>query len=135
MAMTNDIDDLKRGYRSIKAPPHLATRVRAEVQDRPFWRHNWVPAGATIMAIVAVVWLGPFIFQISSTDTRPTKPSLSAIASLKPEKPTGTTMSLADIRSVKRPALPQRPRLKTTKPQTRLDTENDLLKEKDHVFI
>ena len=133
--MTNDIDDLKRDYESVNAPPYLATRVRAEVADQPFRRRSWVPAGATIMAIVAVVWLGPFVTQISSTDERPSKPSLTAIATLKPEKPQGTAVSLAKIRTVKRPILPTRPRLKTTKPQTRIDKENDLLKEKDHVFI
>lgn len=133
--MKYEIDDLKEDYRSIKAPPHLATRVRAEITVLAVRRRNWVPAGATIMAVVAVVWLTPFIAQLSSTDAQPSKPSLTAIASLKPEKPKGTTVSLTKIRTVKRPVLPTRPRLKTTKPQTRFDTENDLLKEKDHVFI
>ena len=133
--MTNDIDKLKDDYRAIKAPPHLATRVRAQVKDTRFRRYNWVPAGATAMAIVAVFWLVPLLSVQTTSDSALRKPSLTSIAALKPTKPQGTPINLAQIRTVSRPSMPERPRIKTTKPQTRLDTENELLEEKDHAYI
>jgi len=133
--MTNDIDKLKDGYQAINAPPQLATRVRARVKDTRFRRYNWVPAGATAMAIVAVFWLVPLLSVQTTSDSAPRKPSLASIAALKPPKPQGAPMSLAQIRTVSRPSMPEKPRIKTTKPQTRLDTENELLEEKDHAYI
>ena len=104
--MTNDFDKLKERYRSIDAPPYLATRVRAQVAGKAFRRRNWVPVGATAVAVVAVIWLAPVITQLSSNDEQPSKPSLSSIASLKPQKPQGVSVSLNSIRTVKRPTLP-----------------------------
>jgi len=133
--MTDQFDELKRAYRDIKAPPHLTTRIRAEVGDQRVRSHSWVPAGATVMAIVLVAWLAPFVGEQTQTPSAvPSKPSLSAIVALKPNAPPGTSVSLSKLRTVKKPKLPSKPRFKATKPQTNLELENDLLKEKDHVF-
>ena len=131
--MTEDIDKLKSDYRDIKAPPHIATRIRAEVADQPSRSHSWMPAGATIMAIVLVAWLAPFLDK-QTTSAVPSKPSLSAITSLKPDAPARTSVSLTRLKTVKKPKLPAKPRLKTTKPQTNLESESDLLEEKDYVL-
>lgn len=135
--MTNeskDIDSLRQGYRRIKAPPHLATRIRAEVADQPIRSHSWMPAGATVMAVALVALMVPFFGQQSvKPATVPSKPSLSALAALKPDAPPATSVSLSKLRTVKKPKLPAKPILKTTKPQTHLNLENNLLEEKDHV--
>lgn len=131
--MTENIDELKEGYRNIKAPPQLATRIRAEVAEQTVRRHTWMPAGATVMALVLVVWLAPLIVQQSTPPALPGKPSLTAIAALKPDAPAGTSVSLSQLKTVKKPKLPAKPQLKSTKPQTKLESENDLLEEKDYV--
>ena len=33
--MSEVLDELRANYRDIKAPQHLATRIKAEVSDRP----------------------------------------------------------------------------------------------------
>ena len=59
--MSDDIEQLRQKYRDIKAPAHLATRIRAEVADRPVRSQNWMPVGATAMAVVIVAWLAPYM--------------------------------------------------------------------------
>lgn len=131
--MTENIDKLKSGYRDIKAPAHIATRIRAEVSDQTSRSHSWMPAGATIMAIVLVAWLAPFPGE-HTTSAVPSKPSLTAIAALMPDAPARTSVSLSQLKTVRKPKLPEKPRLRTTKPQTNLESEIDLLEEKDYVL-
>lgn len=133
--MTDEFDELKRAYRDVKAPPHLTTRIRAEVGDQSARSHSWIPAGATIMAIVLVAWLLPYVGeQTAPPSATPSKPSLSAIAALKPDTPAHTSVSLSQLKTVEKPKLPAKPQLKRTKPQTNLDIESDLLEEKDYVL-
>lgn len=133
--MTDEFDELKRTYRDVEAPPHLATRIRAEVGDQSARSHSWMPAGATFMAVVLVAWLAPYVGeQTAPPSATPSKPSLSAIAALKPDKPPRTSVSLSRLKTVTKPKLPARPQLKRTKPQTNLDIESDLLEEKDYVL-
>ena len=133
--MNDDIDNLRRDYRGIDAPPHLATRIRAEVADRPVRSHSWMPAGATLMVVAAAVWLVPYLAQVQSTAPEtPTKPSLTAIATLKPDKPDVRAPNLSQLRSVKRPSMPAKPRMKPVKPQSQFNLENELLEEKDHAY-
>jgi hypothetical protein len=133
--MNERLDELKKAYRDIAAPPHLATRIRAEVGDRPIRRRAWIPAGATTLAVLALAFLAPYIAQQSATTTSvPNKPSLVALATLKPDKPAGTPTSLSRVRSVTRPKMPAKPRPDAQKPQTKLDTETEFLKENDHAL-
>lgn len=133
--MTDQVDELKQAYRDIKAPPHLATRIQAEVADQRVRSHSWVPAGATAMAIVLVAWLAPYVSeQTASPSAAPSRPSLTAIAALKPDAPAGTSVSLSQLKTLKKPRLPTKPKLKATKPQTNLDEERDLLEEKNYVL-
>ncbi len=133
--MNDDIEKLKHDYRNIEAPAHLATRIRAEVADRPVRRHSWMPVGATLMVVVAAVWLVPYLAQLEQTPSpTPTKPSLSALATLKPDKPQVAAPSLSKLRSVKRPSLPPKPKMAPAKPQTYIEFENELLEEKDHAY-
>ena len=126
------LDGLKRDYRTIEAPPHIATRIRAEVADRPMRRHRWMPATATAMVAITAVWFLPALWQQQGIDAqRPSKPSLSAIAALKPDKPAAAP-SLTQLRTVPKPRMPSKPQLRRAKPQTNF--ENEDLKEKDHAY-
>ncbi len=136
--MTNDIDKLKRDYRAVEAPPHLATRIRAEVGDRTYRHRAWLPAAVTMVLAVGLAL--PFLWQgttpqppeQSTRTSQPTSPSLSALTSLTPDKPKVTTPNLSQLRSVPTPSMPPRPRLNTQRPQSSLDTEHENLQEKDH---
>ena len=134
--MTDNIGELKKDYRDIKAPSHLATRIRAEVADQPLRTHSWIPAGATVMAILLVAWIVPYVGeQPPKPSAVPNKPSLAALAALAPDKPTGTSPSLSKVRSVKVPKMPAKPRLKPKNPQSNYDFEIDLMEENDHAHI
>jgi len=133
--MTDQFDELKQAYLDVKAPPHLARRIQAEVADQRVRSHSWLPAGATAMAIVLVAWLTPYVGeQTASPSATPSKPSLTTIAALKPAAPAGTSVSLSQLKTLKKPRLPAKPKLKATKPQTNLDAEHDLLEEKNYVL-
>ena len=133
--MDNEFDQLKDAYRDIAAPPHLATRILAEVGDRPGRRHRWVPAGAALTAVLALAFLVPFIARQSATTTPvPNKPSLVAVAALKPDKPAGTPTSLIRVRTVTRPKMPPRPRPDAGRPQTKLNPDTEFFEEKDNAL-
>lgn len=133
--MTEEWDSLKQGYRDIKAPSHLATRIRAEVADDPLRTRSWILAGATVAAVFIVAWFAPNIGEQPVTPAaRTSKPSLSAITALKPSAPVGTSVSMSHLKTVKKPKLPTKPRLNATKPQSNLKLESDLLEESHNVL-
>ena len=131
--MSEELDELRANYRDIKAPQHLATRIKAEVSDRPLRSHGWMPATATAMVAALVALLLPVFWQQAGVDApQPTKPSLSALASLKPDKPEVRTPNLSQVRSPRAPRMPKKPRLKKDQPQTQYRFEDEVLKENDH---
>ncbi len=133
--MSDETEKLRRDYRAIEAPQHLATRIRAEVADKSIRPHAWMPIGATLVVIAAAVLVLPYLMQLQpSTMPAPTKPSLSTLAALKPAKPSVPAPSLSQLRSVKRPSLPPKPKMAPAKPQTHIEFENELLEEKDHAY-
>jgi hypothetical protein len=131
--MTDSVDKLKRDYRDIEAPAALATRVRAEVADRASRPHSWMPATATVLVVVAALWLLPYS-DVPPTDTaaKSSKPSLSTLATLKPGKPDVPAPSLSSLRSVKVPKMPRKPKLAPADPQTNSLFESELMEEMDH---
>lgn len=131
--MNKELDQLRHEYRNIKAPPHLATRIRANVGTAPRRSRRWVPAAAATVLVAAVVWLSPLVDQ--TTSESPVKPSLSALAALKPEKPAVRTPGLSKLRSVSVPRMPAKPKLDSTKPQTNKTDDLGILKEKDHANV
>lgn len=131
--MNDELDNLKKHYRDIEAPPYLASRVRASVADKPRRSHLWLPAATLTALAAAAVWIIPFGEQPSAD--LPRKPSLSALASLKPEKPAVGTPSLSQIRTVSVPKMPVKPTVKPAKPQTNSINEPKILKEKDHANV
>lgn len=136
--MSEDLEELKRGYRKISAPPYLATRICAEVADQPPAKSHWMPIATTTLAVAAIVWVLPFALQQPAQSTaKPTKPSLSALAALKPDKPKRATPTLSQLKSVSIPAAPVRPKPRTTVPRSETGTEfeNELLEETKNVYI
>ena len=136
--MSKELEEIKRDYRKVSAPPHLATRIRAELADRPPSRSNWVPLVTTALAVASIAWMLPFAMQQQVPQTtKPTKPSLSALAALKPDKPTRAAPSLSRLKSVSIPAAPSRPQPRTTVPRSGIDTElqNETMEETNHVYI
>ena len=135
--MTDDLEQLKRDYRNIEAPPHLAARIQAAVADRSTRRRRWLPALATVAAAVAVISVTTVVLQQQSGQTMtPRSPSLAMLSRMTPDKPAVPAPSLSNLRSVKTPALPPKPKLnQPTKQQTFFDIENDVQKETDHAYI
>ena len=131
--MTEELDQLKQDYRDIKAPPYIATRIRAGVGDDPRRAHRWMPAAAATVLVAAVVWLSP-LTEEPMTAT-PAKPSRSALAPLKPKKPAVSAPSLSKLRTVSVPRMPAKPKLDSKKPQTNKTDDLGTLKEKDHANV
>ncbi len=132
--MTEELEQLKRDYRAIKAPPHLATRIRASIGDERRPSSRWLPAIAATAIAVAAVGLFPLIDQPSGA--APLKPSLSTLATLKPEKPAVPAPSFSKLRSVSVPRMPAKPKPpKPPKPRTNQTSESEYLKEKDHANV
>ncbi len=138
--MTDDLDKLKRDYRAVEAPPHLATRIRAEVGSRTYRSRPWLPAAVTMVLAIGIAL--PILWQQTTPQppepaetpraSQPTSPSLSALTSLTPNKPKVAAPNLSQLRSVPTPRLPPRPNLNTPRPQSSLDTEHENLQEKNH---
>ncbi len=135
--MNDELDDLKRDYRAIAAPPHLATRIQASVADSRARSGFWMPAAVTCTAIVALVWMLPFTTQVTSDAVDgPTKPSMSALAALKPAKPSGPIPNMSQLRSLTVPSMPAKPKpAAPSQPQTKYHFENTTLKEKKDAYI
>jgi len=140
--MSDDLENLKRDYQAINAPPHLATRISASVADSRTRSSFWMPAAVSCTAILALVWMLPFTGQVPTGEVKtPTRPSLSALAALKPSKPTGAAPSMSQLRSVSVPSMPAKPKPATPpKSQTNYQFENKpieyaTLKEKNDAYI
>ncbi len=131
--MSDELEKLKQDYRNIEAPPHLATRVRASVAQETRRRHAWMPVAAATAVAAAAIWLIPFGEQ--PTADLPRKPSLSALASLKPQKPSVSAPSLSQIKTVSVPKMPAKPAIKPAKPQSNSIHDSEILKEKDHANV
>lgn len=131
--MNDDLNGLKQAYRDIKAPPHVATRIRANVADRSRRPRYWIPSAISAAAAIAIVMFLQNVPKPEPVDARPVKPSLSMLASLKPEKPANVDTSFTRLRSVQLPPMPAKP--KPAKPQSRFRIDHELPKEKDHALI
>lgn len=137
--VNRELDQLKRGYRDIHAPVHLATRIRTAVAGRGARSHRWISVTAAA-AIVAVAWLLPNLLQRQpAVSPGASRPSFSTLAALRPATPAVKTPGLSQLRSVTMPAMSPRPQLKphpeSTKPQTRLHIDDAYLEEKDHAHV
>ena len=135
--MNDELDDLKRDYRAISAPAHLATRIHASVAKSRTRSSFWIPAAVTCTAILVLVWMLPFATQVPSNAPKASAhPSMSTLAALKPAKPAVPSPSMSQLRSVNVPSMPAKPGLATpSQPQTNNPIENEFLKEKNDAYI
>jgi hypothetical protein len=135
--MNDALDDLKRDYRAVSAPPNLATRIHASVSVSRSRSSFWIPAAATGIAILALAWIVPFTSEIASDVSSPSiKPSMSALAALKPSKPTTPLPNMSQLRSVSVPRMPAKPgATSSSKSRTNYQYESTNLKEKNDVYI
>lgn len=134
--MSDDLEDLKREYNAIAAPQHLVTRINASVADSQTRSSFWMPAAVTCTAILALIWFVPLMMQVEpGVASQPTTPSLSALAALKPTKPS-LSPSMTQLRTVSIPRLPAKPKPKApSKTQTNYQFEIEVLKEKNDAYI
>lgn len=123
--MTTELDDIARDYREIRAPDSIATRVRAETADRPAAGQRWLPVAVAVTVAVAVLGMLPTLWQLEEANVvTPVKPSLSAIAALKVDKPAVNPPSLSRIRTPSAPRMPSKPRPGSDGEQSRTRFEN-----------
>ena len=133
--MSDDLEKLKKDYRAIRAPAHLATRILAETRDRP--RRSWLPAAATVAVAVAAVTVAPILLQQQAGEdsVAPKPTSLSSLSGISASKPKVKAPSLSSVKSVTLPALPKKPAPKTDKePQSFFDIETEHMKEKHNAY-
>lgn len=124
--MNEDIEALRRDYRAVTAPPQLRRRIHARVAAPRRHHPRWLPALGLAAAALAAAWVLTLVPRHEAGP--PASPSLSALASLAPERPPGTAPSLTRMKTVSLPAPPRRP--EPTEPSTKNDT--DSTKEKHH---
>jgi len=136
---STDLANLRRDYQAIEAPPYLATRVRAELDDRSVTRYRLRPALGVAMFAVGLLAILPFVGQRDAAPSvAPKLPSLSALSRAMPAKPAVRAPSFARIKSVKTPRLPPKPgKTRASKPETYKDTTglDYRLKETTNEFI
>ncbi len=129
--MSKELERLARDYREAKAPPHIATRIRAKVANRPVRNHGWLPVATTAVLAAAIIGLGPLIWNTAGgPDARPTTPSLTTLASINVEKPSTVSPSLSKVRTFKAPRMPAKP--KATGPREQTNSLIEIFEEKDH---
>jgi hypothetical protein len=135
--MSEGINKLRKDYRDIRAPEHLATRIHAEVADRKPPHRSWLPAFAPVAVAVAAVTVAPLLMQRQASDESvpPKATSMSTLTRVSSLKPAVTAPSFSNMKSVKVPALPRKPKPDTEKaPQTYFDMKDENFKEKDHAY-
>ena len=136
--MTHDVDELRRDYRAIEAPAHLAGRIVARARDRRAPAHWWpaaVAVTACLMVLVAVPLLRedtPGTQQASVPRTASTTP-LARVAAASPPL---ATPSLNQVRSLPVRSLPPKPRVSPeAEPVKSPDLESHRMEEPAHDYV
>ena len=131
--MTEDLENLRKKYRSIEAPPYMAERIRANVSGQPVRSATWVPVTAGVVAALGAVSITLMLQQQAAQVSTPIKPSMTSLARVMANKPKVAAPSMSQLRTVKTPALPPKPVLKPkNRPQTYFQIEEENPKETEH---
>ncbi len=104
------LDELKRSYRAIAAPPGFAARVTSRLPGgapRRSW--VWRPVVATAALALVLVVVGPRLRKPPAA-VASTIPSLARLADGLPNKPATRLPSLVQVTGLTTPAVPKRPR-------------------------
>ena len=126
----NGLASLKRDYRTLGAPPYLATRIRAGLAGRAGRRRRRRPLFAAIAIAVCVLAVLTFLprQQVLQPPSSMASLSLRLTSVRLPPSP-----SLARLRSVRTPPLPPRPAPpKPAKPGKASDVHTHYPEEKTH---
>ena len=102
----DDLQSLRRDYRTLQAPPFLASRIRAGIDARTTRSIRRRPLLAATAIAVCVLAVLPFLFKQGAVQQPLPMVSLSMGLTTVRLPP---TPSLAKLRSVRTPALPPRP--------------------------
>lgn len=111
--MPDDINELRRDYRAIEAPAHLARRIDSKLATQGPVRNAVWPVVATAAARLALLVTVPLWRQPPDEPqaAMPRTPSLSVLSRVAAAKPTVVAPNLNRLRSVSPPAPPPRPTL------------------------
>ena len=135
--MNDKFDDLTRDYRAIEAPPQLAARVRAAIASRPRRAFHWLPVAAAVATAIALLVFAPPMMELPPEPGLMAKtPSLTALSRVAAQRRSVPTPNLSHVRSLRPPALPPKPRLRSSddKPTIR-DMESQRMEEMHHDYV
>jgi len=115
-----EIRNLRHCYRSIEAPPYLASRIRHGVQNIQRVPQFFRPAVAALAIAVLVIVTLPFTFNESGSPTiSPKLPSMTTLSRTLPDHRPQVSPSFSQIQSVNVPMMPAKPGWKMDeRPQT-----------------
>lgn len=135
--MTNDVSKLREQYRQVRAPAGLAVRVRAATNKPSVRGSLWMPTTAAVLALAMLAVVVPLLVDVENdvpaATEKPPVPSLSMLASMLPEKPSGRAASLTQLRTLAKPKMPSKPA--GNEPQASQPNHDKFLKEKNHALI
>lgn len=136
--MTDDINELRRQYQAIKAPPNLARQVQTKLVSQSSASRGWWPVAATAAACLALLVAVPLWLQHPAEQQAaiPRTPSLSVLSRVAAARPAVVTPNLNRLRSVSPPAPPPRPMLRPSfTPPSKDDMESHLMEEPSHDYV
>jgi len=136
--MTDEINELRRQYQAIEAPPHLARRIEASLASRRPAPRSWWPAVATAAACLALLVAVPLLRQPPAEQqaAMPRTPSLSVLSRVAAARPPVSAPNLNRLRSVSPPAPPPRPALRpSSTPPSNDDMESHRMEEISHDYV
>lgn len=118
--MSNSVEDLRKRYQRMEAPPYLATRILGHVGDEPSKR-RWLPAVATLGVVAFVMAVVPrFTQQPPDAVSEQATISFATLSRMTPTKPAMTSPPLSQLKSIKTPVMPARPSMQPAEePQSR----------------
>ena len=133
-----ELDELGRRYRELEAPAYLATRIRAEVADRPA-RRSWMPATAVLATVVAVLATLPLLLDTGKNPITPTSMTVLSLAAAS--TPSISAPSLSEVGSLSLPPPPSLHELRRDESDDEFDTsfeyrrkDSDEHTENDHAY-
>jgi len=135
--MTDDINELRRQYQAIEAPPSLARQVQTKLASQSSALRSWWPVVATAAACLALLVAVPLLRQPPAEQqvAMPRTPSLTVLSRVAAARPAVSAPNLNRLRSVSPPALPPRPVLRPTPtPPSNDDMESHRMQEISHDY-
>ena len=134
----DEIESLKKRYRSIEAPPYLASRIRAHTQTPITTTRRWRHALAIIPVVILTFGALTLVLQKDTNPiVSPALPSFSALSRLTLDKPASSALGMSRIRTVSTPRMPQKPKTgqSITPEQNFESTEFQKPKENHHDYV